>query len=143
MYFKKYFLVLLQLIIAAADGASIPKTATATVYISIVRNQYTPVFDKNDYSASISDIWAVGRDLFTVNAVDGDRQVALSKDTPNAELYYYIDEKEYAYENQFFGINNDGVLYVKGDLQQADGRSQFKVSFNHFMNFYLSRKNYH
>ena len=119
--------VLLQLIIAATDAASIPKTATATVYISIVRNQYTPVFVQNLYTASISDIWAVGRDLFTVTAIDDDRKVALSKDTPNAELDYYIDLREYAYEAQFFGINNDGVLYVRGDLQKADGRSQFKV----------------
>lgn len=105
-----------------------PKSATATVYINIVRNQFRPDFTKEEYTAKITDVWAVGRDLFTATAVDNDRQVPLSQNTPNAEFDYIIDP-DYVYDVIFFDINKDGVLYVKGDLQDSDGRNQFQVKF--------------
>lgn len=115
-----------QIIVVATDQASNPKSASATVYIDIVRNQNAPLFTQPEYSASISDYWAVGRELFVATAIDDDRKVALSRDTPNAEFDYIIDP-DYPYAGQYFGITKDGVMYVKNNLQTVDGRSEFEV----------------
>ncbi|WAQ95445.1 FAT4-like protein [Mya arenaria] len=112
--------------VVATDQASQPKSATATVYITIIRNQHAPIFTNQEgYTASISDYWAIGRDLFQATAIDDDRDVVLSRNTPNAEFDYLIDPDE-LYAAQFFGINKDGILYVKANIQEADKREEFK-----------------
>ena len=63
----------------ASDKAALPKTATATVIINIVRNQNAPIFTQQLYTAAVSDYWATGRELFVATAVDDDRQVDLSR----------------------------------------------------------------
>lgn len=118
--------VVLQIVVVATDQASLPKSATATVVINIVRNQFAPVFDTPEYTAAISDYWAVGRDLFSASAVDDDRTVTLSRNTPNAEFDYLIDP-DYPYAAQFFGITKDGTLYVRQNLASSDGREEFQV----------------
>lgn len=112
--------------------AAIPKTATALVVIDIVRNRHAPVFTQPEYTAAVSDYWATGRELFAATAIDDDRQVTLSRNTPNAEFDYIVDP-DYAYAAQYFGITKDGVVYVRGNLNTADGRSQFEVKYIIFL----------
>lgn len=119
-------LLFLQIIVVARDQASIPKSASATVIINIVRNAHAPIFDSPEYTASVSDFYAVGRELFSASAVDSDRTVALSRNTPNAEFDYLIDP-DYPYSAQYFGITKDGTLYVRQNLDTADGREEFQV----------------
>ena len=121
-----HHLLVKQIRVVARDQASIPKSATATIYINIVRNAYAPIFDQPEYTASISDYWATGRELFAASAVDDDRQVTLSRNTPNAEFDYLIDP-DYPYSAQYFGITKDGTLYVRQNLATADGRNEFEV----------------
>ncbi|XP_052814444.1 uncharacterized protein LOC128241517 [Mya arenaria] len=71
------------------------------------------------------DYWAFGRDLFQATAIDDDPDVVLSRNTHNAEFDYLIDPDE-LYAAQFFGINKDGILYVKANIQEADKREDFK-----------------
>ena len=47
--------------------------------------------------------------------------------TPNAEFDYLIDP-EYPYAANYFDITKDGVVYVRSNLQTADGRETFEVS---------------
>ena len=63
----------------ASDQASVPKTATATVNIEIIRNQFAPVFNLQEYSAAVNDYYSTGRELFAATATDDDRLVALSR----------------------------------------------------------------
>ena len=44
--------------------------------------------------------------------------------TPNAEFDYLIDPED-VYEANYFGITKDGIVYVRSNLQTADGREQF------------------
>ncbi|XP_052812536.1 uncharacterized protein LOC128240080 isoform X2 [Mya arenaria] len=71
------------------------------------------------------DYWAFGRDLFQATAIDDDPDVVLSRNTHNAEFDYLIDPDE-LYAAQFFGINKDGILFVKANIQEADKREEFK-----------------
>ncbi|XP_052814443.1 uncharacterized protein LOC128241516 isoform X2 [Mya arenaria] len=71
------------------------------------------------------DYWAFGRDLFQATAIDDDPDVVLSRNTHNAEFDYLIEPDE-LYAAQFFGINKDGILYVKANIQEADKREEFK-----------------
>jgi len=119
--------------------ASQPKSASATVYVTVVRNQFKPDFTEAEYTASVSDYYSVGRDLFQATAIDKDRDVPLSRNTPNAEFDYLIDPNN-AYIHRFFGINQDGVLYVKGRLAEADGRNEFSVRFSGVLYFFLLHK---
>ncbi|WAR10388.1 CELR3-like protein [Mya arenaria] len=72
------------------------------------------------------DYWAFGRDLFQATAIDDDPDVVLSRNTHNAEFDYLIDPDE-LYAAQFFGINKDGILFVKANIQEADKREEFKT----------------
>ena len=72
-----------QLIVQASDKAAVPKVATATVVINIIRNQYAPIFNQELYTAAVVDFWATGRELFVATAVDADRTVDLSRNVSN------------------------------------------------------------
>ncbi|KAL5018734.1 hypothetical protein ScPMuIL_004456 [Solemya velum] len=91
--------------IEATDLAYSPKTATAEV--------------------AISDQYAIGRSLFVVTAIDNDRDVPVSTDTPNAEFDYMVDP-DYPNAARFFDVTKDGLVYVRDSLTEADGRSVFE-----------------
>ncbi|KAJ8318063.1 hypothetical protein KUTeg_003154 [Tegillarca granosa] len=113
------------LIVRARDSAQSPKSATATVYINIVRNINEPIFTSPEYATTVFDAYAVGTSLFVVTAVDADRNVPLNRDTPNAEFDYIVDP-DYPYAATFFDVTKDGTVYVRKSLTNADQRSTFQ-----------------
>lgn len=134
------YFAFVQILVVATDKATQPKSATATVYINIVRNQHAPLFTAPEYSSEVPDFWATGRELFASTAIDDDRTVELSRNTPNAEFDYLIDP-DYPYAQTYFGITKDGVLYVRSSLDTTDGRSQFEVNIHFtFLSFCFTRQ---
>lgn len=63
----------------AKDISAVPKAATASVVVTIVRNQYDPVFVQNEYNVQASDTSKTGTVLETLSATDADSTVDLSK----------------------------------------------------------------
>ncbi|XP_050391949.2 protocadherin Fat 4 [Patella vulgata] len=106
------------------DGAVPPKSDIATMNIHLIRNINRPRFTSSEYTASIDNTWQVGRTLFTVEARDADTTVPLNQDTPNAIFDYEVDVKNEK-ARRFFGVNENGFVYVKDNLLLFDERSFF------------------
>ena len=41
-------------------------------------------------------------------------------------MFDYLIDPEYPYEANYFGITKDGIVYVRSNLQTADGRDTFE-----------------
>lgn len=121
----------LQLTVIARDGAWEPKLATATVTISIVRNQFTPQFARDAFSASISSAYSIGRSLFVASAVDGDRDVPVSSQTPNAEIVYSIVAINNDNPQTYFAVDQNGLVYVRRSPLESAGTRTFEVGSFH------------
>ena len=66
---------LLQLLIQAYDTADPNNVATTTLIITINRNEHSPVFSPQFYSASIHDYDPKGLSVVAVSASDNDTAV--------------------------------------------------------------------
>ncbi|XP_035826838.1 protocadherin Fat 4-like [Aplysia californica] len=106
------------LTIQAADNARPPKVALATMTIDIVRNIHRPEFTEFTYGAAVENTWAVGRVLLTLTARDDDIDVPLNRETPNAEFEYVVDP-DFEQAEKYFGVTQNGVLFVKSSLLNA------------------------
>lgn len=62
----------------AKDISEVPRAATSVVVITIIRNQYAPVFTASDYTVSVSDTMRAGYVLTKLPASDDDSKVPLS-----------------------------------------------------------------
>ncbi|RUS85648.1 hypothetical protein EGW08_006594, partial [Elysia chlorotica] len=112
------------LTVQASDSAISAKTDTTQVELNIVRNLNTPLFTEIDYSASIENTWAVGRPLFIVTARDNDINVPLNARTPNADFEYIVDP-DYQIADRYFGVTQDGIVFVRESLLSDDRLSYF------------------
>jgi len=52
------------------------QTADCTVNITVVRNEYPPVFDQQSYTASLMENFPLGDSILRVHATDQDKYVS-------------------------------------------------------------------
>lgn len=102
--------LIVTLQVLAHDSSFEPKTATATVIITIVRNQNTPLFiSASVYNGEVYESDPAGTKLAQLEATDGDTEVPLNANTPNAEVMYSLKGGPNSYA-RFFEIGQDGWL---------------------------------
>lgn len=75
---SKKLCFIFQLTIVAKDVSAQPKAATASVVITIVRNQYAPTFNQTQYKVHASDKLKSGTVLERLPATDLDKNIPLS-----------------------------------------------------------------
>ena len=66
-------LLLLQLSVLLWDTAYPQKTSTATLTLSISRNENPPKWSKPDYKVKVNDRYKLGDEIVTVKATDEDK----------------------------------------------------------------------
>lgn len=86
-YFIFYFF---QLTVVAKDISNKPNSATCSVVINIVRNQFAPVFGKSVYNVVASDTQRAGTELKTLDATDQDLNVPLSANVSILDIILLI-----------------------------------------------------
>lgn len=105
-----------ELEVLAYDLSVQPKTATTTVTIGIVRNQFAPVFrNGSSVETTAFERATAGEVIANLTADDPDRNVPLNADTPNADVQYSLkgDSNTFA---RFFEIRQNGQLIVSQQL---------------------------
>ncbi|XP_041363172.1 uncharacterized protein LOC121378881 isoform X2 [Gigantopelta aegis] len=70
--------------VVAADGGQPPRSATALVYVTILRNFQPPVWSQQTYTSRIPETVPVLDKVLTVKAMDGDPK------PPNNDVYYHL-----------------------------------------------------
>lgn len=63
---------MLQLVVTVYDDAIPEVRATSTLTVSVARNQFSPRFTQNPYTATINSLTQVGSVVATVAATDDD-----------------------------------------------------------------------
>ena len=74
------FASVFQLIIRAQDTSLDPKSATATVDVTIVRNRYEPQFLQNEYDGQDLEGAPLGETILKLSAIDNDTLIPLNRD---------------------------------------------------------------
>ena len=72
MFYILLIAVLLQFIVRASDNRQPPGTSQASVLITVVRNEFGPVFGQNLYNITISEYHTPLTSVSTVTATDQD-----------------------------------------------------------------------
>ncbi|GFN79862.1 protocadherin fat 4 [Plakobranchus ocellatus] len=112
-----------DLYILAQDNAITPRSDIARINVRIQRNEFGPVFNPTFYSATINENFDINRDIFTVTATDGDVNIPLNADTPNAQIEYSLNDPTGNDQDRFFGVTQSGVVY-KRQSTVGDGDPQ-------------------
>lgn len=95
----------------AQDGGNPPRTATATVLVTVLRNLFQPKFEPQRIDRDILETQALGVAIANCNATDADTKA------PHNEVRYEIRGSEKA--TQFFLINEmTGEVYIKRPLSE-------------------------
>ncbi|XP_059201686.1 protocadherin alpha-3-like [Centropristis striata] len=106
-----------SLVLTALDGGKPPKSGTMNIVVNVLDvNDNTPVFDKDVYSATLSENAPVGTTVIQVNATDFD-------EGPNGEIAYSFSKGMNPNMLNIFDINPlTGELTVKGliDYEEKD-----------------------
>ncbi|KAK3745550.1 hypothetical protein RRG08_040225, partial [Elysia crispata] len=116
-----------QLIIQAQDNAIQPKSATATVTITIQRNEHKPVFNPSSYNANITEDFEISSSILKVTASDDDSNIDLNANTPNAQIKYSL----LGVQSSFFGITDEGIIFKRQPTSGTSGnedKETFKFS---------------
>lgn len=90
-FIRFYFILnLFQLTVVAKDISNKPNSATCSVVINIVRNQFAPVFGQSVYNVGASDTQRAGTELKTLDATDQDLNVPLSANVSILDIILLI-----------------------------------------------------
>ncbi|XP_052262784.1 protocadherin Fat 4-like [Dreissena polymorpha] len=97
--------------VIAYDKTTAPRSATATVAVEIVRNTNAPIWITCPNSAATAERVTANTYITATSARDPDLNDDLNRDTPNAQVEYYLagDTNSYA---RFFNVRDDGRLYT-------------------------------
>ncbi|XP_055954929.1 protocadherin Fat 4 [Patella vulgata] len=112
-----------ELRILARDMAASPKSATTTLTINVVRNRFAPVFSIADNNGVVSQNSPVYTTILRANATDEDMNDIYNRGTPNAQIKYSIVDNTQP-GSQYFGVYNDGTVYVRQSLFNEDSDLQ-------------------
>ncbi|CAC5398001.1 FAT4 [Mytilus coruscus] len=106
------------LTIVAKDVSAQPKADTASVVITIVRNQYAPTFNQTQYKVNASDKLKSGTVLERLPATDLDINILLSANTPNAQYEFsVIQDTDYS---RYLGVSALGDVFIAQPLNLQD-----------------------
>ena len=95
----------------AQDGGNPPKTATATVVVTVQRNLFAPKFEPQRIDRDILETQPLGVAIADCNATDRDTK------SPHNDVRYTIAGSENA--GEFFLINEmTGEVYIKRPLSE-------------------------
>ena len=121
VYILHILLFQFQLGILATDGGTPPKSTTATVEITVVRNLNAPEFNPSRYEIEILENQLLGENIATIVASDVDRIA------PHNQLTYRITEDSGPSLN-FFIINGaSGDVALKRSLL-GETNERYEVS---------------
>jgi len=62
--------------VLAQDGGTPRLSSTTTVYIDVVRNQYNPSWQVQNYTVTVNEIQDLGVSILSLQAIDQDIQVS-------------------------------------------------------------------
>ncbi|KAL5018741.1 hypothetical protein ScPMuIL_004463 [Solemya velum] len=101
--------------VKAYDSVYPEDVATATVAITVIRNEFPPFFLQTPYNVNISEDTAIGVSIIRVNATDNDKDKITFRATGEADTLQY-----------FYLSPDTGIISVINTLQDAP-RSTYRM----------------
>lgn len=106
-----------SLTVRATDQSSQPKTATASVFITITRNQFSPEISPKLLTADIETTYPLMTPIVQFTVSDKDR--IINGNNPNGEIKISIPA-QYQNIRSIFEVSNVGVVYLKQSLMNTN-----------------------
>jgi len=103
------------------DEGNPPRSATAIVYVTVLRNTFAPTWQQSMYQVRVLETQAPGVPFTTVQAVDRDGE------GPNSQIIYYATGDQLAMEYFQLDSATGEVSVSQSLLTDTEGTKNYKV----------------